>query len=71
VGDGGGGARSGFRRKKKVGPADRAGPPVSEGEAADQAGSKGKGGRWAAAGPESLLRLKSKEVKENQFLVNF
>jgi hypothetical protein len=71
VGDGGGGARSGFRRKKKVGPADRAGPPVSEGEAAGQAGSKGKGGRWAVAGPESLLRLKSKEVKENQFLINF
>jgi hypothetical protein len=34
VGGGGGGARSGFQRKKTVGPADRAGPPISEGEAA-------------------------------------
>jgi hypothetical protein len=68
----GGGARSGFRRKKKVGLADRAGPPVSEGELVGQAGPEGKGGRWAAAGPErkggswaaagpkSLLGLKSK-----------
>jgi hypothetical protein len=80
---GGGGGRSGFRRKKKVGPADWVGPPVSEGEAAGQAGPEGKGGRWAVAGPErkggrwaaagpkSLLGLKSKEVKENQFLIDF
>jgi hypothetical protein len=33
VGGGSGGARLGFRRKKKVGPADRAGPTISEGEA--------------------------------------
>jgi hypothetical protein len=66
-----------------VGAADRVGPPVSEGEAMGQAGPKGKGGRWATAGPErkggrwaaaglkSLLRLKSKKVKENQFLIDF
>jgi hypothetical protein len=79
AGGSGGGARSGFRRKKKVGPADRAGPPVSEGEARPEgkggrwaaAGPKRKGGRWAAARPKSLLRLKSKEVKENQFLIDF
>jgi hypothetical protein len=35
------------------------------------AGPEKKGGRWAAAGPKSLLRLKSKEVKENQFLIDF
>jgi hypothetical protein len=76
---GGGGARSGFWRKKKVGPADRAGPHVSEVEAVGQARPEGKGGRWAtarperkggrwpAAGPKLLLGLKSKEVKENQF----
>jgi hypothetical protein len=52
AGGDGGGARSGFRRKKKVGPADRVGPPVSEGEVAGQAGPGGKGGRWAAAGPK-------------------
>jgi hypothetical protein len=52
VGGGSGGARSGFRRKKKVGPADSVGPPVSEGEAVGQAGPEGKGGRWAAAGPK-------------------
>jgi hypothetical protein len=71
AGGGGGSARSGFQRKKKVGPTDRVGPPVSEGEAAGQAGPEGKGGRWAAAGPKSLLGLKSKEVKENQFLIDF
>jgi hypothetical protein len=81
--EGGGFARSGFQRKRKVGPADKAGPPISEGEAAGQAGPGGKGGRWAkaglkrkgggwaAAGPKSLLGLKSKEVKENQFLIDF
>jgi hypothetical protein len=80
---GGGSARSGFRRKKKVGLADRVGPPISEGEAAGQAGPVGKGGRWAVVmlersgawwamtGPKSLLGLKSKEVKENQFLIDF
>jgi hypothetical protein len=36
-----------------------------------QAGPEGKGGRWAVAMPKSLLGLKSKEVKENQFLVDF
>jgi hypothetical protein len=74
----GGGSSRGRQRRRPVGPADR-GPPFSEGEAAGQAGPKGKGGRWAVAGPErkgrrwaavrpkSLLGLKSKEVKENQF----
>jgi hypothetical protein len=52
AGEGGSGARSGFWRKKKVGPADRAGPPVSEGEATGQAGPEGKGERWAVAGLE-------------------
>jgi hypothetical protein len=76
---GGGGAWSGFWRKKKVGPANRAVAPVSEGVAAGQAGPEGKGGkwattgserkgrRWAVAGLKSLLGLKSKKVKENQF----
>jgi hypothetical protein len=67
AGGGGSGTQSGFRRKKTVGLADRAGLPVSEGAAAGQAGPEGKGERWAVAGPKSLLRLKSKEVKENQF----
>jgi hypothetical protein len=62
VGGGGGGARSGFRWKKTARPADRASPPVSEGEAAGQAGpeggrerggprlgQKGEGERWATA----------------------
>jgi hypothetical protein len=49
---GGGDARSGLQRKETVGPADRAGPPVSEGQAAWQAGPEGKGERWATAGPE-------------------
>jgi hypothetical protein len=31
----------------------------------------GKEGMWPAAGPKSLLGLKSKEVKENQFLFDF
>ena len=37
-GGGTGDTWSGFRRKKKVGPANKAVPPVSEGEAAGQAG---------------------------------
>jgi hypothetical protein len=72
---GGGGARSGFQRKKTTGLTDRVGPPVSEGEATGQAGPerKGGGGPWLGwkgkeeAGPKSLLGLKSKRVKENQF----
>jgi hypothetical protein len=79
----GSGARSGFQRKKNVGQADRAGPLVSEGEAVGQVGPVGKGRRGAVAGPErkggwwatavskSLLGLKSKEVKENEFLIDF
>jgi hypothetical protein len=79
----GGDARLGFWRKKKVRPADRADPPINEGEAAGQAELEGKGGRWAAtrpernvgrwaaAGPKSLLGLKSMEVKDNQFLIDF
>jgi hypothetical protein len=35
------------------------------------AGPERKGGSWAAGGPNSLLGLKSKEVKENQFLIDF
>jgi hypothetical protein len=72
---GGGGARSSFRRKKTTGLTDRVGPPVSEGEATGQAGLERKGGGglrlgWKGcqeAGPKSLLGLKSKRVKENQF----
>jgi hypothetical protein len=71
----GGGARSGFRRKKTTGLTDRVGSPVSEGEATGQAGLERKGGGglrlgWKGsqeAGPKSLLGLKSKRVKENQF----
>jgi hypothetical protein len=74
-GDGGGGARSGFRRKKTAGLTDRVGPRVSEGEATGQAGPERKGGGgprlgWKGreeAGLKSLLGLKSKRVKENQF----
>jgi hypothetical protein len=74
-GDGGGGARSGFRRKKTVGLTDRVGPRVSEGEVTGQAGPERKGGGgprlgWKGreeAGLKSLLGLKSKRVKENQF----
>jgi hypothetical protein len=33
-------------------PTDRAGPPVSAGEAVGQAGLEGEGVRWAVAGPE-------------------
>jgi hypothetical protein len=43
------GQASGGRRQW---PADRAGLPVSEGEAAGQAGPEGGGERWAAAGSE-------------------
>jgi hypothetical protein len=49
-GGGGGGARSGFRRKKTAGLTDRVGPPVSEGEATDGLGRKGReevGRSWA------------------------
>jgi hypothetical protein len=52
AGGGGGGAQLGFQRKKKVRPADRAGPPVSDGEAVGRAGPEGKGERWVTAGPE-------------------
>jgi hypothetical protein len=47
---GGGGARSGFRRKKTVGLTDKVGPPVSEGEATGRLGWKGReevGRGWA------------------------
>jgi hypothetical protein len=84
-------ARSGFRRKKTTGLADRVGPPVIEGEATRQAGPEGDGREvgcgWAGkegrrpsevararrkkkrkeAMPKSLLGLKSKRLKENQF----
>jgi hypothetical protein len=74
-GGGGCGARSGFRRKKTVGLTERVGPPVSEGEATGRAGPERMGGGgsrlgWQGreeAGPKSLLGLKSKRVKENQF----
>jgi hypothetical protein len=33
--------------------------------------SHGPGGKRKEAGPKSLLGLKSKEVKENQFLIDF
>jgi hypothetical protein len=74
-GGGGGGARSGFQRKKTAGLTDRVGSLVSEGEATGQAGPERKGGGgpqlgWKGkeeAGPKSLLGLKSKRVKENQF----
>jgi hypothetical protein len=75
-GGGGGGTRSGFRRKKTAGLTNRVFPPVSEGEATGQAGPERKGGGgprlgWKGreeAGPKSLLGLKSKSVKENQFI---
>jgi hypothetical protein len=68
-GGGGGGAQSGFRRKKTVG------LTVSEGEATGQARPERKGGGGPRLGwkgreearPKSLLGLKSKRVKENQF----
>jgi hypothetical protein len=41
-GSGGGGARSGFWRKKTVELTDRVGPPVSEGEATGRLGQKGR-----------------------------
>jgi hypothetical protein len=47
---GGGGARSGFWRKKTAGLTDRVGPPVSEGEATGRLGQKGReevGRGWA------------------------
>jgi hypothetical protein len=54
------------------------GGPVIEGrrpteEKVERAGcrSHGPGGKRKEAGPKSLLRLKSKEVKENQFLIDF
>jgi hypothetical protein len=71
---GGGSVRGRWRRRRPVGLpeeengwlADRAGPPISEGEAAGQAGpdegrerggpwlgQKGEGERWAAARPET------------------
>jgi hypothetical protein len=43
AGGGGDGAWSGFQRKKMIRPADRAGPPVSEGEATGQVGTEGEG----------------------------
>jgi hypothetical protein len=49
---GGSDARSSFQRKKNVGLADRAGSPISEVEAAEQAGPDGKGVRCATTGPE-------------------
>jgi hypothetical protein len=61
----GGSSRRRQRAWEAVGQAGRAGAPISEGEAVGQAGQEGKGGRWAAAGPKSLIGLKSKEVKEN------
>jgi hypothetical protein len=46
----------GLLRKKTAGPTDRAGPPVSEGEATGQAGPKGRrergGHGWAERGRE-------------------
>jgi hypothetical protein len=33
--------------------------------------SHGSGGKRMEAGPKSLLGLKSKEVKENQFLIDY
>jgi hypothetical protein len=56
TGGGGSGTRSSFWRKKTIGPTDRAGLPISEGEAAGQARSEG-GGRevghgWAERGRE-------------------
>jgi hypothetical protein len=49
-GGGGSDARSGFRRKKTAGLADRVVPPVSEGEAMGRLGQKGReevGHGWA------------------------
>jgi hypothetical protein len=76
-GGGGGGAWSGFWRKKTAGLTDRVGLLVSEGVGHGWAGLERKGRGWAAAGlgskgreearPKSLLGLKSKRVKENQF----
>jgi hypothetical protein len=57
----GGGARSGFRRKKTTGLTDRVGPPVSEGEATGQAGPewKGGGGPWLGWKGREEAELKS------------
>jgi hypothetical protein len=43
------------------------------GEKRERAGgrSHGPGGKRKEAGPKSLLGLKSKEVKENQFFIDF
>jgi hypothetical protein len=67
------GQASGGRRRP--GSLTGGGPPVTEGEATGQAGPERKGGGgprlgWQGreeAGPKSLLGLKSKIVKENQF----
>jgi hypothetical protein len=44
--------------------------PREEGEWASGR-SHGPGGKRKEAGSKSLLRLKSKDVKENQFLIDF
>jgi hypothetical protein len=58
--------------------ARRPGGPVREGrrpseKEGERASGKphGPGGKRKEAGPKSLLGLKSKEVKENQFFIDF
>jgi hypothetical protein len=53
-----------------LGLGERGGPREEEGEWAGGR-SHGPGGKRKEAGPKSLLGLESKEVKENQFLIDF
>jgi hypothetical protein len=74
----GGGAQSGFRRKKMAGLTDRVGPPVSEGEAG-QAGPEREGGGGATAGlerkgggrVETIARAEIQKSKRKSILIDF
>jgi hypothetical protein len=55
---------------RRLGLGEGGGPREEEEEWASGR-SHGPGGKRKEVGPKSLLRLKSKEVKENQFLFDF
>jgi hypothetical protein len=55
---------------RRLGLGEGSGPRDEEGEWASGR-PHGPGGKSKEAGPKSLLGLKSKEVKENKFLIDF